>query len=336
MVRIGIFGASGYTGYELIKFLSRHPLAQLVFATSETHAGKALCDVYPCNFSMILISPEKAPLGDADVVFLCTPNGVSAPLAQKVLAAGAKCIDLSADLRLHDAEVYAKWYGPHPDPSLLTHAVYGLPEVYRSQIAATGLVANPGCYTTSSLLALYPLVKEGLLIREPIIIDAKSGVSGAGVKPTETTHFCTVHDNFSAYKIGHQHRHVPEIEQELASFAGRDMRIVFSPHLLPVARGILSTIYITVPQEYRESDLLDIMKKYFDHEPFIQVLPAGQSATLAHVVGTNRCALSVHSAGVPGEFILISTLDNLMKGASGQAVQNMNIMFGLDETLGLQ
>lgn len=336
MVRIGIFGASGYTGYELVKILARHPLAQLVFAVSGSHAGKALSDIYPCNFSLNLISSEQAPLGDVDAVFLCTPNGVSAPLAEKVLAAGAKCIDLSADLRLHDADVYGKWYGPHPAPSLLPQAVYGLPEVYRPQIAATRLVANPGCYTTCSLLALYPLAKEGLLTHEPIIIDAKSGVSGAGVKPTETTHFVNVHDNFSAYKIGHQHRHVPEIEQELATFVGRTLRIVFSPHLLPVARGILSTIYISVPQEYQESDLLAIIRKCYAQEPFVQVLPAGQGATLAHTVGTNRCALSLHSAGVPGEFILVSTLDNLIKGASGQAVQNMNIMFGLDETLGLQ
>lgn len=335
MVRIGIFGASGYTGYELVKILARHPLAQLVFATSETHAGKLLSEIYPCNYQVKLIEPGKAPLGEVDAVFLCTPNGVSAPLAQKVLAAGAKCIDLSADLRLHDAEVYGKWYGLHPDPSLLSQAVYGLPEVYRPQIAATRLVANPGCYTTSSLLALYPLAKEGLLVREPIIIDAKSGVSGAGVKPTETTHFVTVHDNFSAYKIGHQHRHVPEIEQELASFAGRIMRIVFTPHLLPVARGILSTIYISVPQECQEWDIRAILCKYYDHEPFVRVLPSGQGSTLAHAVGTNRCVLSVHSAGAPGEFILISTLDNLIKGASGQAVQNINIMFGLDETLGL-
>jgi N-acetyl-gamma-glutamyl-phosphate reductase len=335
MVRVGIYGASGYTGHELVKILARHPLAQLVFATSETHAGKLFSDVYPCNYTFKLIPPTQAAPGDVDVAFLCTPNGVSAPLAQSVLAAGSKCIDLSADLRLHDADVYGKWYGPHPVPGLLSQAVYGLSEVYRMQIASTRLVANPGCYTTSALLALYPFAKAGLLIREPIIIDAKSGVSGAGVKPTETTHFCTVHDNLAAYKIGHQHRHVPEIEQELANYAGKAMRIVFTPHLLPVSRGILSTLYISTPEEYHEGDLLAAMNSCYAREPFVQVLPAGQTATLAHAVGTNRCVLSLHSAGVPGEFILISTLDNLVKGASGQAVQNMNIMFGLQETLGL-
>ncbi|MHB9034766.1 MAG: N-acetyl-gamma-glutamyl-phosphate reductase [Anaerolineae bacterium] len=335
MVRVGIFGATGYAGYELVKILRHHPQAEVIFAASESHAGKAYCDVYPCNIDLPLIAPDQAPLEAIDVAFLCTPNGVSAPLAGKVLAAGAKCIDFSADLRLYDVSVYNCWYSTHPAPELLSQAVYGLSEVYRPQIAQAALVANPGCYTTCALLALYPLAKAGLISREPVIIDAKSGVSGAGVKPTETTHFVSVNDNFSTYKIGHLHRHVPEIEQELAIFNNHPLRIVFSPHLLPVARGILETLYISIPANLAEQDIYARFTAVYQHEPFVQVLPLGQGATLAHTVGTNRCTISIHGAGAPGEFILVSTLDNLVKGASGQAVQNMNIMFGLDETSGL-
>ncbi len=335
MIRTGVFGATGFAGFELIKLLERHPKTVIVFATSETHAGKTLSDVYPCNQKIKLVAPDQVPLDAVDIAFLCTPNGVSAPLAERALAAGAKCVDFSADLRLHDVAVYGEWYGVHPAPELLTQAVYGLTEVYRAQIAKTWLVANPGCYTTCALLALYPAAKAGLINREPVIIDVKSGVSGAGVKPTETTHFVSVHDNLSTYKIGHQHRHVPEIEQELAEFAGRPLRIVFTPHLLPVSRGILATLYITTPPELAISDLHARYETCYQHEPFVNVLPLGQGATLAHTVGSNRCAISIHSAGVPGEFILVATLDNLIKGAAGQAVQNMNVMFGLDETSGL-
>lgn len=335
MIRVGIYGATGYTGYELLGIFARHPGAEVVFATSESYAGKRVCDVYPCPHTQRLVAPAEAPLEQIDVAFLCTPNGVSAPLAQHVLAAGAKCVDLSADARLRDVAVYGAWYGPHPSPEILPEAVYGLTEVYRTQVAQTRLVANPGCYPTGVLLALWPLLRAGVVVGERIIIDAKSGVSGAGAKPSETNHFVNVYGNFSAYKIGHAHRHVPEIEQELSAFAGRPLRAVFSPHLLPVVRGILSTIYVSVDPACQEADVRALWQAAYAQEPFIQLLPEGQLAILAHVVHTNRCTLSLTSAGVPGELILVACIDNLVKGASGQAVQNMNAMFGLDETLGL-
>jgi N-acetyl-gamma-glutamyl-phosphate reductase len=335
MIRVGIYGATGYTGHELLRIFVRHPQAQVVFCTSETYTGKQYNEVYPCPYEQVLIPPDSAPLDHVDVVFLCTPHHASAPLAQRVLAAGAKCVDLSADLRLHDAAVYETWYGHHPAPELLPEAVYGLTEIYRLQVAQARVVANPGCYPTGPLLALWPFLRAGVVAEDKIIIDAASGVSGAGVQPSPKTHFVTVHDNYSAYNVGHTHRHVPEIEQELALFAGRPMRIVFSPHLLPVSRGILSTIYVNVDPSCDQERLLSLWHDAYAGEPFVQVLRAGELATLAHVVHTNRCALSLSPAGAAGEFILITAIDNLVKGASGQAVQNMNVMFGLPEDLGL-
>jgi len=231
--------------------------------------------------------------------------------------------------------VYEKWYQPHTAPQLLPLAVYGLTELYRAQVASATLVANPGCYPTGPILALAPLLQAGAVRGERIIIDAASGVSGAGAKPTPTVHFVTVHDNYSVYKAGHTHRHVPEIEQELAAAAGAPWRIVFTPHLLPVSRGILSTIYVNLDPSWDQAQVLATWHAAYGGEPFIHILPAGQLATLAHAVNTNRCVLSVTSAGAPGEWIIVTALDNLIKGASGQAVQNMNVMFGLDERTGL-
>jgi N-acetyl-gamma-glutamyl-phosphate reductase len=244
MVKIGILGAAGYTGYELVSIFARHAAAEVVFATSGSNAGQCLSDIYPCPFDTPLCDPAEAPLDAVDVAFLCTPHGASATLAAQVLAAGARCIDLSADFRLRDLSVYEHWYQKHTAPELLPQAVYGLTELYRPQIAPAALVANPGCYPTGPILALAPLLRAGAVEGNRIIIDAASGVSGAGVKPTPTVHFVTVHDNYSVYKPGHTHRHVPEIEQELSAAAGVPWRIVFTPHLLPVSRGILSTIYV--------------------------------------------------------------------------------------------
>ncbi|MHB1293538.1 MAG: N-acetyl-gamma-glutamyl-phosphate reductase [Anaerolineae bacterium] len=335
MIRVGIHGATGYTGFELLKILARHPEAQVAFATSESYAGQRFSDVYPCPYDVPLVKPEQAPLDQADVVLLCTPHGASAKLAYDALAAGARCVDLSADLRLHDQSVYEAWYGPHTAPQLLPEAVYGLTEVYRNQIAGARLVANPGCYPTGNLLALRPLLRAGIVVGDRVIIDAKSGVSGAGAKPSPKTHFVNVHDNLVGYNVGHTHRHVPEIEQELTAFAGRPMRIVFTPQLLPVARGILSSIYVSVDPAWDEAAVRGLLQDAYCGEPFVQVLKAGEMASLAHVVHTNRCALSVNSAGIPGEFVLFAAIDNLIKGASGQAMQNVNCQFGLDETLGL-
>jgi N-acetyl-gamma-glutamyl-phosphate reductase len=335
MLRVGVYGASGFTGYELIKILTRHPKAELAFATSSTYTGMRYSQIYPCPCDEVLVAPDEAPLEGVDLAFLCTPHTASAPIAQRVLDAGARCIDLSADFRLQDQSIYETWYVKHAAPQLLSEAVYGLTEIYREEIAEARLIANPGCYPTGPLLALYPLLREGIVEDDKIIIDAKSGVSGAGAKPTPTTHFVYVHDNFSAYKVGHTHRHVPEMEQELRRYGRASLRIVFTPHLLPTSRGILSTIYVNVDPAWDEKRIVSLWKEVYHDEPFVQILDEGTTATLAHVAHTNRCALSVSSAGTPGEFILITTLDNLLKGASGQAAQNMNVMYGLDETLGL-
>lgn len=335
MIRAGIYGATGYAGHELLNILTRHPEVEVAFAASETYAGKRYCDVYPCAHEHVLVAPDAVPLDATDVAFLCTPHHASAEIGKRVLDAGCKCVDLSADFRLRDVAVYEQWYGHHPVPELLPEAVYGLTEVYRERIAGARLVANPGCYPTGPLLALYPLLCEGIVADERIIIDSKSGVSGAGATPSAKTHFCTVSENFSAYNIGHTHRHVPEIEQELSAFAARPVRVVFSPHLLPVVRGILSTIYVTVDPAWTPERLLALWRDAYAGEPFIQVLEQGTLAALAHVVHTNRCALSLAPAGAAGEYILVTALDNLVKGAAGQAVQDMNVMFGLDETAGL-
>ena len=335
MIRAGIYGATGYTGYELLKILTRHPKAAVGFASSTTYAGMRYSEVYPCTHEQVLVAPEQVPLDQVDVVFLCTPHGASAPYARRALAAGARCVDLSADFRLRDVAVYENWYGSHLAPELLPDAVYGLTEVYRQQIAGARLVANPGCYPTGPLLALRPLAREGIVIGDKVIIDAKSGVSGAGARPSPRTHFVAVHDNVSAYNVGRSHRHVPELEQELSLYAGRPLQVVFSPHLLPISRGILSTIYVSIDPSWNEGKVRSLWREAYQNEPFVQILDAGKMATLAHVVNTNRCAMSVSSAGIEGELILVTAIDNLLKGASGQAAQNMNVMFGLDETLGL-
>jgi len=333
-VQVGVIGATGYAGLELVRILERHPSADIGFLSSQTYAGQSLSDVYPCPFENELVSPDQADLESVDLVFLCTPHGASAPYAKRALDAGCRCVDLSADFRIRDLAVYSEWYGEHKEPGLISEAVYGLTEIYREQIAGSRLVANPGCYPTGPLLARSPLLRQAE-IEGDIIIDAKSGVSGAGAKPSTKTHFVSVHGNLSAYNVGRRHRHVPEMEQEVSAYSGREMQIVFVPHLLPVSRGILSTIYVNAGVGWTPERLVELWRSAYDGEPFVQVLDNGDLATIAHVVNTNRCALSVASAGREGRLIIVTALDNLLKGASGQAAQNMNVMYGMDERLGL-
>ena len=334
MIRVGIFGATGYTGYELVRLLHQHPEAEITFATSQSYAGKTLAALYPQAPRLPLISGEEAPLDQADVVFLCLPHAAAAQTAVTALHAGPKVIDLSADFRLKDVATYEKWYGvPHPAPALLAEAVYGLTEFARADLRQTRLVANPGCYTTTSLLALQPLMAAGVNITGDIIIDAKSGVSGAGRNPSDTTHFMAVADNLAPYKIGRAHRHLPEMEAILKEWNPTAPNLIFSPHLLPVPRGILANLYVPLAEAWAEADLRQLYEQTYAGEPFVRVLPKGELATLAHVTYTNRCAISLTLAGQM--LILTSATDNLIKGASGQAVQNMNVMFGLEETSGL-
>lgn len=330
MIRIGIYGATGYTGFELIKLLQRHPQAKIVFATARSAVGQKLSDIFPTTIDLSLISAEEADLSAVDLVFCCLPHGVTVPTAQKALAAGVKVIDLSADFRLQNPLDYEHWYGKaHAAPELLAKAVYGLPEIHRKSIKKAQLIANPGCYPTGIILALHPLVQAGLLAETTVIADSKSGVSGAGRSLSLKTHFSETHENFSVYNIGHSHRHIAEMEQETG------LKIIFSPHLLPVVRGILSTIYITTKPEV---DLATLRQAYnvFSSEPFFKLLPEGKLPELRHVVDTNLCVLGIQAiADTPNRFILVVVEDNLIKGASGQAVQNMNLLFDLDETLGL-
>ena len=334
MIKVGIYGATGYTGYELVKLLQRHPAAEIVFATSQSYAGKTLADVFPAAPALPLIAGEDALLDGVDCVFLCLPHAAAAATAVTALEAGVRVIDLSADFRLRDASTYTEWYAhTHPAPELLAEAVYGLTEVFRDDLPGARLVANPGCYPTSVLLALRPLLLSDIAISGPIIADSKSGVSGAGRTPTATTHFVEVADNFSPYKIGRSHRHLPEMEQAIHWWRNDAPSLIFSPHLLPTPRGILSTLYVTLGEDVVEGDLRDLYTDAYMEEPFVRVLPAGQQASLAHVNHTNQCAIGLTLIG--RTLILTSAIDNLVKGAAGQAIQNMNVVFGCPETYGL-
>ncbi len=334
MVKIGIFGATGYTGLELVSILVRHPQAQIQFLASETYAGHSLREIYPAAPDLPLIAPKAAPLNTTDVVFLCLPHAAAAKTAVAALEANNRVIDLSADFRLKDVAIYEHWYGvTHPAPNLLAEAVYGLTEFARDDLRGTRLVANPGCYTTTSLLALQPIMAAQIELSGNIIIDAKSGVTGAGRAPKPNTHFVAVADNFSPYSIGRAHRHLPEMEQVIAWWHNNPPRLIFSPHLLPVPRGILANIYVPLEPGWQESPIRELYENTYNDELFIHLLPHGELATLAHVVHTNRCAISLTFAA--DTLIITSATDNLLKGAAGQAVQNMNVMFGMEEAAGL-
>jgi len=338
MVRVGVYGATGYVGYELLNLLAGHGETEIAFATSQSSAGQRLSDLYPCfgsPYDGVLVAAEDATLDRADVVFTCLPHGQAMGAVKQAWDAGVRAIDLSADYRLRNVDTYRHWYQvEHVAPELLDQAVYGLVEVYRDQLPGARLVASPGCYPTGSLLALYPLVIGKHLSAERVIIDAKSGASGAGRSLSLTTHFCEANENFSAYKIGRAHRHTSELDQELAAWSGTELRVTFSPHLLPVNRGILSTIYVSLEPGWSVPRLVDFYQEAYEGEPFVHILPPGRLASLAHVVHTNRCALSFAEAG-EGDFVIVSAIDNLIKGAAGQALQSMNVVFGLDETIGL-
>ncbi len=336
MKKVGIYGATGYTGAELAKIIGRHPGVELTFATSETNSGKTLSSIIPKASEIILKPAAEAPLDAVELVFLCLPHSTAAHTAVASLEAGAKVIDLSADFRLRDHQQYKDWYGvDHPSPKLLNRGVYGLTETARSRLVGAQLVANPGCYPTSVLLPLWPLMPTGIVNSErPLIVDAKSGVSGAGRTPRPHLHFVEVADNFSPYKIGRVHRHLPEIEQALNWISDKAPQVIFSPHLLPVPRGILSTIYIPLMPNYDPEEIREKCELAYQDEQFVDVLPSGENATLAHVLHSNRCVFGLTFVG--DTLIITAAIDNLLKGAAGQAVQNMNVVLGLAEDDGLK
>ncbi|HVO72194.1 MAG TPA: N-acetyl-gamma-glutamyl-phosphate reductase [Aggregatilineaceae bacterium] len=330
--KVGVYGATGYTGLELVQWLERHPDVRIAFLTSETSAGLSLRQSWPLAPDLPLVAAAEAPLSEVDCVFLCLPHTRSAPLAAQALAAGVRVIDLSADLRIDDPAVYRQWYGvEHPTPDLLP-VPYGLPELGRDKLAGAKCIANPGCYATATLLATAPLVRHDLLVPgTPLIVDAKSGVSGAGRTPKQNILFGEVYGNFSPYNIGHTHRHLAEIEQLLAAEGSFCGPLIFSPHLLPTDRGILATVYAQV----KDMDAIqEAFMSTYAREPLVRVLPPGELATLGHVVRTPSAILSL-TPTVGNVLIIIAVLDNLLKGAASQAIQNFNLMFGFPEIAGL-
>jgi len=333
MIEAGVFGATGYTGVELIRLIGRHEQVRLSLATSRSNAGRNLAEVFPGAPELDLIAPDQASLEDLDVVFLCLPHGKSAEVAVAALQAGARVIDLSADFRLADPDTYQQWYGlQHPAPGLLDEAVYGLTEAAREQLVGARLVANPGCYPTSVLLALYPMLLESAVSGQ-VIVDAKSGVSGAGRTPKLATNFVEIAEDLRPYSIGRAHRHLPEMEAILATWSDWQPKLIFSPHLVPIARGLLSTLYVPLSSGWVEAQLHDLFLETYADEPFIKVLPEGELASMRQVNHSNRCSIGLTMAD--GTLIVTSAIDNLQKGAAGQALQNMNVVFGLEETAGL-
>ena len=337
MIKVGIVGGTGYTGVELLRLLAQHPQVEVTVITSRSEAGVKVVDMYPNlrgHYDNLAFSvPDSATLGACDAVFFATPHGVAHALAGELLAAGTRVIDLSADFRLQDAEEWAAWYGqPHGAPELLGEAVYGLPEVNREQIRGARLIAVPGCYPTAAQLALLPLLEAGLADAETLIADCKSGVSGAGRGAKVGSLFCEVGESMMAYSVK-GHRHLPEIRQGLRRAAGREVGLTFVPHLTPMIRGIHSTLYAHVPD--RSVDLQQLFEQRYVNEPFVDVMPAGSHPETRSVRGANVCRLAVHRPQGGDLVVVLSVIDNLVKGASGQAIQNLNIMFGLDERLGL-
>lgn len=340
MLRVAICGGSGYTGGELIRLLSKHPFVKITAVTSERSAGKSVIDLFPYLSGISELKYErldkKKILDKADLLFMALPHGESQEAVDFAFRNNKKVIDLSADYRIKSSAIYEKWYKlPHKFPLTLKKAVYGLPELYRDKIAMTSVVANPGCYPTSALLGLYPALKSKIVDTNSIVIDSVSGTTGAGRKAEIEYSFCEVNEGFSAYAVAF-HRHTPEIEQELSAISKKEIKINFTPHLAPFDRGILTTIYVKLRKNLETKDVLAIYKKSYEKEPFVRVISEGKSPNVKYVRGSNLCDIGVAVNKRTKTLIIVSAIDNIVKGASGQAVQNMNIMMDFDETTGLE
>lgn len=335
MIKVGIVGGTGYTGVELLRLLAGHPEAELAVITSRGEAGTAVANMFPSlrgKVSLRFSDPKDAPLDRCDVVFFATPNGIAMQQAATLLAAGARVIDLAADFRIKDVALWEQWYGmSHASPELVTEAVYGLPEVNRELIKTARLVANPGCYPTATQLGFLPLVEAGCIDTEYLIADTKSGVSGGGRKAETHILFSETADNFKAYAVP-GHRHLPEIRQGLATAAGRPVGLTFVPHLTPMIRGIHATLYARITHE---ADFQALFERRYANEPFVDVLPPKSHPETRSVRAANTCRIAVHQPQGGDTLVVLSVIDNLVKGAAGQAVQNMNLMFGLNECAGL-
>jgi N-acetyl-gamma-glutamyl-phosphate reductase len=340
--KIGVLGASGYTGAETVRLLLAHPRVDIVLLTADRRAGQEMRAVFP-QFSpyalpkLVLIDSVDWAQAGLDLVFCALPHATTQKVVKTLLAAApsTKVVDISADFRLADVSAYARWYGhEHHAPELQKEAVYGLVEVYRREIKQARLVANPGCYPSCAQLPLVPLLKAKAIDPDEIVIDAKSGMTGAGRSPKEEMLFSEVSEGFHAYGVG-RHRHMAELDQEFSLAAGREVVVTFTPHLVPMNRGILSTIYVRGRRGRTPQDLHALIAKAYAKEPFVHVLPFGETPQTRHLRGSNMTFIGVAADRVPGRAIVIAALDNLVKGASGQAVQNMNLMLGFPETMGL-
>jgi N-acetyl-gamma-glutamyl-phosphate reductase len=335
MIRVGIVGGTGYTGVELLRLLVLHPQVEIAVITSRSEAGVHVADLFPNlrgRLDLQFSEPSLEQLKGCDLVFFATPNGTAMGLVPELLQAGTRVIDLAADFRIKDATVWEQWYGmAHACPELLAEAVYGLPEMNRDAVKEARLVANPGCYPTAVTLGFLPLIEQGLLNLDDLVADAKSGVSGAGRKAAVATLMGECGESFKAYAVP-GHRHLPEISQSLAQAAGSGVGLTFVPHLLPMIRGIHATLYGTLQVD---TDLQALFEQRYAAEPFVDVLPPGSHPETRSVRGVNACRIAVHQPQGGNRVVVLSVIDNLVKGAAGQALQNMNIMFGLEETLGL-
>jgi N-acetyl-gamma-glutamyl-phosphate reductase len=335
--KVAVLGASGYTGSDLLRFLLVHPKVEVTYATAEKHAGKEISEALPHlrSFLNLELQPLDVKLipDEIEIVFVALPHGTSAKVVEELIERGKKVVDLGADFRL-SYEVYKQWYGEHPCPELIPQAVYGITELFESRIAKAKLVANPGCYPESAILGLAPVLKNKLIEEDSIIIDSKSGVSGAGRSPEIAYHFCEVNECIRAYKVG-EHRHTPEIEEVLSNYSGLDVKVSFIPHLIPMDRGILSTIYVRLKEEVTTRELLELYDKFYEGKKFVRIAPEKIYPSTGDVKGSNFCDIGIKANPKNRTAVIISVLDNLVKGASGQAIQNMNVMMGFPESLGL-
>ena len=335
MIKVGIVGGTGYTGVELLRILSQHPEVQIAAITSRQETGMPVSDLFPSlrgRVSLKFCDPAEASLEKCSVVFFATPNGIAMQQTKHLLDAGVRVIDLAADFRIKDVTEWEKWYGmTHSCPELVAEAVYGLPEINRDQIKKARLVANPGCYPTAVQLGFLPLIESGIVDMDHLIADAKSGVSGAGRKAEVHTLFAEASDNFKAYGVP-GHRHLPEIRQGLSNMAAKSVGLTFVPHLTPMIRGIHATLYARLTAD---ADLQSLFEERYANEPFVDVLPMGSHPETRSVRGSNLCRIAVHRPQGSDTVVVLSVTDNLVKGAAGQAVQNMNLMFGLPETLAI-
>lgn len=337
MIKIGIVGGTGYTGVELLRLLATHPEAEVIQITSRAEAGRRVSDLYGSlrgHIDLPFSEPDPAALADCDLVFFATPNGTAMKLVPQLLDAGTRVIDLAADFRLRDSAEWKQWYGmPHACPELLDEAVYGLPELHRERIRGARLVANPGCYPTASALGLLPLVEQGLVDTRNLIADCKSGVSGAGRGANAAMLMGEVGESFKAYAVP-GHRHLPEIRQTLSGVSDTPVGLTFVPHLVPMIRGIQATLYARIIGD--SGDLQALYETRYADEPFVDVLPPGSHPETRSVRGVNHCRVALHRPQEGDTLVVLSVIDNLTKGAAGQAVQNMNLMFRLDERCGLE